>query len=77
MHAEWLTNRLADCSIANDKLRDENKSLRLTLKDYEDRGFYLQQVDIGKYNKVLTENKKLRNSLQKLYLKYIEPTLIN
>lgn len=73
IHAEWLNSRLADCSIANDHLRKENEELRKILSQHETKVFWAGNV--GKYNKVVTENAKLRNSLQKVYYKYILPQL--
>lgn len=75
IHAEWLNSRLADCSIANDHLRKENDKLREVIDRYENKAFWLYNVDLSKYNKIVNENRKLKNSLQKVYYKYILPQL--
>lgn len=74
LHSNYIFNRLRDCSLANDKLYEENVSLKKEIDDLK----RINRIDSSsRYNKVLTQNKKLKDSLQKLFVKYVQPTLID
>ncbi len=77
-YAEYLQNRMKDLALANDKLREDlacahNKYDELISK-YE--GIYVSPYVPNLHHKIRKlekENKHLKNSIQKVYLKYVEP----
>lgn len=73
LHAQYIFDRLRDSALANDALVKENEQLKDRVNQLQ---LALYEGKVGRYNKVVRENKKLRNSLQKLFTKYVQPTLL-
>lgn len=77
-YARYLQSRLEDMSIANDKLRED---LKFAHKQYDTLEVKLKSTYTSpevpnpyhKIRKLEKENNRLKKSIQKVYLKYIEP----